>query len=78
MASHPTPWTVSRIRDLVFRKFRARPCLWQINVARELRVNQKHDVVAVAATGSGKTLSFWIGLLMALEDGEDKAHSWEA
>ena len=33
---------------------------------------KRNDVVAVAATGSGKTLSFWIALLMALEDGEDK------
>jgi superfamily II DNA helicase RecQ len=30
------------------------------------------DVVACAATGAGKTLSFWIPLLMALEGGHDK------
>ena len=33
---------------------------------------KQNDVVGVAATGSGKTLSFWIPLLMALEDGLDK------
>ncbi|KAI0727731.1 hypothetical protein C8Q72DRAFT_744305, partial [Fomitopsis betulina] len=33
---------------------------------------RQDDVVGVAATGSGKTLSFWILLLMALEDGQDK------
>jgi len=26
----------------------------------------------VAATGAGKTLSFWIALLIVLEEGEDK------
>ncbi len=61
----PAPWTVSRIRNLVFRRFGKRPCLWQINAARAL-YEKEHDVVAVAATGSGKTLSFWIALLMAL------------
>ncbi len=37
-----------------------------------LALREQHDVVAVAATGAGKTLSFWIGLLMALEEGQDK------
>ncbi|KAI0687266.1 P-loop containing nucleoside triphosphate hydrolase protein [Earliella scabrosa] len=64
-------WTLPRIRELVYKKFGKRPCLWQVDVARALR-EKRHDVVAVAATGSGKTLSFWIALLMALEDGEDK------
>ena len=32
---------------------------------------QKKDVIGIAATGSGKTLSFWIALLMALEEGRD-------
>lgn len=64
-------WSTERIRELVLRKFGKRPCLFQIKVARALREKQ-NDVFAVAATGSGKTLSFWIALLMALEDGEDK------
>ena len=33
---------------------------------------KKKDVVGCAPTGAGKTLSFWIPLLMALEDGKDK------
>lgn len=52
-------------------KFRKRACLFQIKVARALRDKRK-DVVAIAATGAGKTLSFWIPLLMAMEDGEDR------
>jgi superfamily II DNA helicase RecQ len=30
------------------------------------------DVLGCAPTGAGKTLSFWIPLLMAIEDGEEK------
>jgi len=30
------------------------------------------DVVACAPTGAGKTLTFWIPVLMALEEGKDK------
>ncbi|KAH9855607.1 P-loop containing nucleoside triphosphate hydrolase protein [Lenzites betulinus] len=64
-------WSTERIRGLVEKRFGKRPCLFQIRVARAIRERQ-NDVVAVAATGSGKTLSFWIPLLMAIEDGEDK------
>lgn len=42
----------------------------QIKVVLALR--EKNDVVACAVTGAGKTLSFWIALLMAQADGEDK------
>ncbi|GBE79278.1 hypothetical protein SCP_0204760 [Sparassis crispa] len=61
----------SVIRDLVKAKFNKRACLFQIKVAQAL-MERQNDVVAIAATGFGKTLSFWIPLLMALEDGEDK------
>lgn len=64
-------WSIARIRRLVYTKFKKRACLFQIKIAQALR-ERKKDVVAIAATGSGKTLSFWIPLLMALEDGEDK------
>ena len=66
----PREWTVKEIRDLVQAKFNKRPCWLQIKVA--LALYAKKDVIGVAATGAGKTLSFWIALLMALEEGEDK------
>ncbi|OCH85845.1 P-loop containing nucleoside triphosphate hydrolase protein [Obba rivulosa] len=64
-------WSTQRIRDLVQKKFRQRPCLFQLKISRSLYKKQ-NDVIAIAATGSGKTLSFWIPLLMALEDKQDK------
>lgn len=42
--------------------FGRRPCLWQIQVTQAiLRADQ--DVVLILATGSGKTLTFWMPLL---------------
>jgi superfamily II DNA helicase RecQ len=42
----------------------------QVKIA--LALYSGKDVIGCAATGAGKTLSFWIPLLMALEDGLDK------
>ncbi|KAH9833827.1 P-loop containing nucleoside triphosphate hydrolase protein [Rhodofomes roseus] len=67
----PTNWTITRVRDLVRRTFQKRACLFQVKIGLAIR-QRKNDVVGIAATGSGKTLSFWLPLLMALEDGEDK------
>ena len=66
----PREWTAMKIRELVKAKFDKRPCWLQIKIA--LALYAKKDVIGVAATGAGKTLSFWIALLMALEEGEDK------
>ena len=59
----PREWTVKEIRDLVSAKLGKCPCWLQIKIA--LALYAKKDVVAVAATGARKTLSFWIALLMA-------------
>ena len=58
-------WSYHRIRQVVENRFHKRPCRVQLQVAKALYERQ-NDVVAVAATGAGKTLSFWIPLLMAL------------
>jgi superfamily II DNA helicase RecQ len=63
-------WTIAEIRSVVEVRFNKRPCWLQIKIALALYAG--NDVVACAATGAGKTLSFWIPLLMALEDGRDK------
>ncbi|KIL55528.1 hypothetical protein M378DRAFT_188664 [Amanita muscaria Koide BX008] len=72
-SAHPTStrnWTVNDVRELVWRKFGKRACWLQIQAALELY--QGKDVVVCAATGFGKTLTFWIPLVMALEEGRDK------
>ena len=66
----PREWTAMKICELVKAKFDKHPCWLQIKIA--LALYAKKDVIGVAATGAGKTLSFWIALLMALEEGEDK------
>jgi superfamily II DNA helicase RecQ len=53
---------LSQIRDRVERCFGYRPCLWQIRVVQALLKNNK-DVVSISATGSGKSLTFWMPLL---------------
>ncbi|KDQ60142.1 hypothetical protein JAAARDRAFT_125858, partial [Jaapia argillacea MUCL 33604] len=64
-------WSYRKIRKLVWSKFHKRACLFQMRVAKAL-FEERKDVVSVAATGMGKTLSFWIPLLMALEENQDK------
>ncbi|KIL65828.1 hypothetical protein M378DRAFT_47762, partial [Amanita muscaria Koide BX008] len=58
------------VRNLVAGKLGKRACLLQIQAA--LALYGGNDVVVSAATGFGKTLTFWIPLLMALEEGQDK------
>ena len=67
----PREWSIKEIRDLVEKRFNKRPCWYQIKIALALYYAGK-DVITCAATGAGKTLSFWIALLMAMEAGEDK------
>jgi len=61
-------WSISKIKDLVEQKFRMWPCWFQVKIAMALYKGK--DVIGIAPTRAGKTLSFWIPLLMALEDGK--------
>ena len=63
-------WGIKEICDLVQAKFNKQPCVLQIKIAITLHTGK--DVCGCAATDAEKTLSFWIPLLMALEDGHDK------
>ncbi|XP_006457381.1 hypothetical protein AGABI2DRAFT_50460, partial [Agaricus bisporus var. bisporus H97] len=58
--------TDDKIRAVVQRVFNFRACYYQIQVARAI-YSGKH-VIGCAPTGAGKTLSFWIPMLMAMED----------
>ncbi|KAJ7467071.1 hypothetical protein FB451DRAFT_1002334, partial [Mycena latifolia] len=53
---------LSKIRDRVEAVFSYRPCLWQLKVVCVILKRVK-DVASIAATGSGKTLTFWMPLL---------------
>jgi superfamily II DNA helicase RecQ len=53
---------LSQIRNKVEACFGYSPCLWQIRVVQALLKNDK-DVISVSATGSGKSLTFWMPLL---------------
>jgi ATP-dependent helicase YprA (DUF1998 family) len=72
--SHPefpcSDWTTARVIDLVQRRFNKRPCRYQIEAAKAFYVGR--DVIGCALTGAGKTLLFWIPLLMAQEDRHKK------
>src|SRR6266498_3867334 len=63
-------WTIQKIRDLIQARFGKRACWYQVQTA--LALYEGKDVVGCAPTGAGKTMSFWIPLLMALEDGHDR------
>ena len=66
----PHEWSIKEICDLVKKKCGNHPCWYRIKVA--LALHAEKNVVSCAATGAGKTLLFWIALLMALSDGKDK------
>ncbi|KAF8233043.1 hypothetical protein L208DRAFT_1269085, partial [Tricholoma matsutake] len=53
---------LSQVRNQVESLFSQCPCLWQIRVVQAILKNDK-DIVSVSATGSGKTLMFWMPLL---------------
>ena len=61
-------WSIFKISNLVKQKFGKWPCWFQMKIAMALYEGK--DVIGIAPTGAGKTLSFWIPLLMALEDGK--------
>ncbi|THH18248.1 hypothetical protein EW146_g2695 [Bondarzewia mesenterica] len=59
--STPIP-LLSQIRDKTSQIFGRRPCTWQLK-AVEAVLKRDRDVVCIAGTGSGKTLTFWMPLL---------------
>ena len=63
-------WSAKDVTQLVSRLFNKCPCWLQVQAALALYGGK--DVIVCATTGFGKTLTFWIPLLMALEEGQDK------
>ncbi|KAH7917043.1 P-loop containing nucleoside triphosphate hydrolase protein [Leucogyrophana mollusca] len=54
--------SLSNIRDKTQTVFGRRPCLWQAKVAQAF-LSRDRDILCIAGTGQGKTLSFWMPLL---------------
>ncbi|KAG2148115.1 P-loop containing nucleoside triphosphate hydrolase protein [Suillus clintonianus] len=51
------------LRALALECFGKRPCLWQMKVAKAF-VQKDRDIVCIAGTSLGKTMSFWLPLLL--------------
>ena len=62
--NQPTPLvpSLSDIRNKTEQVFGIRPCLWQIQVVQAILKGDR-DVVSIASTGMGKTITFWMPLL---------------
>ncbi|KAI5982309.1 P-loop containing nucleoside triphosphate hydrolase protein, partial [Pisolithus albus] len=54
--------SLSNIRSHTQQVFGVRPCRWQLRVAETI-LNGEKDVICIAGTGMGKTLTFWMPLL---------------
>ncbi|KAJ3768391.1 P-loop containing nucleoside triphosphate hydrolase protein [Lentinula raphanica] len=67
--SSPPNWDAKHVRELGQKIFSKRLCWRQIKPA--LALHEGKDVVNIAGTGSGKTITFLLCLLMALDDGKD-------
>ena len=59
-------WVV-KAREEVSKVFGVEPCLWQIKVSLAVLRGDKH-ILSISRTGSGKTLTFWIPVLL-MDDG---------
>ncbi|KIL56654.1 hypothetical protein M378DRAFT_39791, partial [Amanita muscaria Koide BX008] len=54
--------SIDEIRCKAFDVLGKRPCLWQANVCQAI-LEGNRDVISIAGTGMGKTLTFWLPLL---------------
>ncbi|KAG2743438.1 P-loop containing nucleoside triphosphate hydrolase protein, partial [Suillus brevipes Sb2] len=53
----------SEIQQVTQERFGKRPCLWQMKVAKAFIQNDR-DIVCIAGTSLGKTMTFWMPLLL--------------
>ena len=51
----------AQVQREVEERMGIQPCIWQIEVVR--KVLEGVDVITIAATGSGKSLCYWMALL---------------
>ena len=58
----PDALSISDIRSKTMQAFGIWPCLWQATVVQAV-LQHDRDVISIAGTGMGKTLTFWMPLL---------------
>ena len=58
---HTMPDSDEEVQRYVEKVFGFKPCLWQIQVVRPILAGE--DVITIAPTGSGKSLTYWMPLL---------------
>ena len=63
-----------KIRDLALKTFGRLLCHSQVEIVQKLA--KKKDVIACLPTGAGKTLTFWMPILMAIADGHQEKISF--
>ena len=61
-ATQATEDSLRQLQEKAQQVFGYALCLWQIEVASAV-LKQEKDVICILATGSGKTLTFWLPLL---------------
>lgn len=54
--------SIAEIRSRTFEAFGKRLCLWQARICEAI-LQGGQDVISIAGTGMGKTLTFWMPLL---------------
>ncbi|KAJ7090157.1 P-loop containing nucleoside triphosphate hydrolase protein [Mycena epipterygia] len=59
-------YSFAEIRGKAIERLGYQPCVWQIKVVEAI-LKRDGDVVCISATGSGKTLTFWLPLLFIPE-----------
>ena len=59
--NHTMPESDEEVQRLVEERTGIWPCLWQIKVV--WMILEQWDVIEIAATGSGKSLPYWMALL---------------
>lgn len=54
--------SIAEIRQRALQVFGKRLCLWQVRVVQAI-IRGDRDIISIAGTGSGKTITFWVALL---------------
>ncbi|KAI3616040.1 hypothetical protein WG66_013996 [Moniliophthora roreri] len=50
-------------QEAVRNRISVHPCIWQLRVVRSTCILEGNDVITIAPTGMGKSLTFWMPLL---------------